>query len=116
MLIVMDGNVTGEQIETVKARIGDMGLDAHLSKGRHRVVIGIVGNDGPIDPQAFQDLPGVAQTIPVTTPYKQVSREWAAEDTRIQLGNGTIIGGGTVCVMAGPCAVESSEQLMETAE
>lgn len=116
MLIVMNHNATAEQIEGVKAQIVEIGFQPRPIPGELRVAIGIVGNDGPVDPAPFQDLPGVAQCIAVSSPYKQVSREWHPDDTVITLPNGARIGGGEVCVMAGPCSVESREQLLETAE
>lgn len=116
MLIVMLSQATAEQIDAVKEQIAELGFEARPIPGEQRVAIGIVGNDGPVDAAPFEDLPGVAQVIHVASPYKQVSREWHPQDTVITLANGTRIGGGAVCVMAGPCAVESREQLLETAE
>lgn len=116
MLIVMNHNATPDEIEAVKAQIVEIGFQPRPIPGELRVAIGIVGNDGPVDPAPFQDLPGVAQCIPVSSPYKQVSREWHPDDTVITLPNGAKIGGGAICVMAGPCSVESREQLLETAE
>jgi 3-deoxy-7-phosphoheptulonate synthase len=116
MLIVMNQNASAEQIEAVKAQIVEIGFQPRPMPSEHRMAIGIVGNEGAIDPAPFQDLPGVASCIPVTSAYKQVSREWKGQDTVITLPNGTRIGGGALAVMAGPCSVESREQLLETAE
>ena len=116
MLIVMQHQATPEQIEAVKAQITEIGFEPRPIPGEQRMAIGIVGNDGPVDPAPFQDLPGVQQVIHVSAPYKQVSREWHPADTVVTLPNGTTIGGGKICVMAGPCSVESREQLLETAE
>jgi len=116
MLIVMNHNATSDEIDAVKAQIVECGFEARPIPGEQRVAIGIVGNDGPVDAAPFQDLPGVAQVIHVASPYKQVSREWHPQDTIIRLPNGSRIGGGHVTIMAGPCAVESREQLLETAE
>ena len=84
--------------------------------GRQRTAIGLVGNDGRVDKARLVGLPGVLEIIPVSRPYKQVSREWREDDTVVPLANGTIIGGREVAVMAGPCSVESEWQIMEAAE
>jgi 3-deoxy-7-phosphoheptulonate synthase len=116
VLIVMHPQATPAQIEAIESRIAAIGLTAQRIPSAHRMAIGVLGNEGPLEPAQFEDLPGVAEAIPVTSPYKQVSREWQADDTVIALPNGTVVGGGAVCVMAGPCGVESREQLFETAE
>ncbi|HEY9724701.1 MAG TPA: 3-deoxy-7-phosphoheptulonate synthase [Oscillatoriaceae cyanobacterium] len=115
MLILMHPHVEPAQIEAVCARIASLGLEARPMPSAHRMAIGILGNQGPLDPAPFIDMAGVADAIAVTAPYKLVSREFQSEDTRIRLFNGTVIGEG-VCMMAGPCGVESREQLFETAE
>ncbi|MDH3735343.1 MAG: 3-deoxy-7-phosphoheptulonate synthase, partial [Gemmatimonadota bacterium] len=76
---------------------------------------GLVGNDGRVDEGRLVGLGGVLRVIHVSQPYKQVSREWSPEDTVIELDNGVRIGGSDVVVMAGPCAVESREQILTTA-
>ncbi|MFP5501088.1 MAG: 3-deoxy-7-phosphoheptulonate synthase [Candidatus Sericytochromatia bacterium] len=116
MLIVMQHDASESQIALVNARIAGLGLEARPIPSEHRLAIGVIGNQGPLDPAPFRDLPGVADAIPVTSPYKQVSREWHAEDTVITLANGQRIGGGGLCMIAGPCGVESREQLLTTAE
>ena len=77
--------------------------------------VGLIGNDGRVEPNLFLDLEGVLEVIPVSQPYKQVSREWREEDTVITLPNGTVIGGTEVALMAGPCSVESEEQIFTAA-
>jgi 3-deoxy-7-phosphoheptulonate synthase len=77
--------------------------------------VGLIGNDGGVDASRLQGLEGVLELIPVTHPYKQVSREWREEDTIVTLPNGTRIGGEEVVVMAGPCAVEGESQIIEIA-
>ena len=71
------------------------------------MAIGILRNPGPVDPALFVDLPGVQEAIPVSRPYKLVSREMQRQDTVIELAQGVKIGGGHFVVIAGPCAVES---------
>ena len=83
--------------------------------GKQRVAIGLVGNDGKVDSGRLIALEGVLEVIPVTQPYKQVSREWREEPTVIKLKNGTVIGGRDVVLMAGPCSVENEEQISSVA-
>lgn len=115
MLVVMAHNATPEQIDGVVATIRELGYDAAPIPGKQRTAVGLVGNDGKVDSSRLEALPGVLQVIHVSQPYKQVSREWREEPTVIELGNGTRIGSGEVVVMAGPCAVESEAQIMESA-
>jgi len=114
MLVVMDRQSTAAQVDSVVRRIEALGFRAHPIPGELRVAIGITGNAGPLDPGEFEALPGVLQAIPVTRPYKLVSREVKSEDTTIEVG-GHVIGGGTFTVIAGPCAVESESQCLQAA-
>lgn len=116
MLIVMEHEATPEQVEGVCAAVRRLGLKPKPMPGAERTAIGIVGNNGPIEPGRFHGLPGVRQAISISVPYKQVSREWHHDDTVITLENGTRIGGSEVVVMGGPCSVESKDQIMHTAE
>ncbi len=84
--------------------------------GKQRVAIGLIGNDGNVDATRLVALPGVLNVITVTQPYKQVSREWRDEPTLIRLENDTVIGGTDVVLMAGPCSVESEEQILGIAK
>jgi 3-deoxy-7-phosphoheptulonate synthase len=115
MLVVMAHNATAEQIDAVVSTIRAMGYEAAPIPGKQRTAVGLVGNDGKVESGRLEALPGVLQVIHVSQPYKQVSREWREEPTIITLGNGTRIGNGEVAVMAGPCAVESEAQIMESA-
>ncbi len=116
MLIVMDHEATEAQIEGVCAAVRRLGLQPKPMPGAARTAIGIVGNDGPVDPARFHGLPGVREAVSISAPYKQVSREWHPADTVVTLANGTRIGGPEVVVMGGPCSVESESQLMAAAE
>jgi 3-deoxy-7-phosphoheptulonate synthase len=115
MLIVMDKDATAPQIEAVAAKIEALGFTAQPIPGGERVAIGILRNPGPVDPALFVDMAGVNQAIPVSRPYKLVSREMKREDTVIQLP-GLELGRGRFVVMAGPCAVESETQALTIAE
>ncbi len=115
MLIVMDKSATDQEIAGVVAKIEAMGFTAQPMPGGQRVAIGILRNPGPVDPALFVDLPGVQEAIPVSRPYKLVSREMKREDTVVVLPGGVKIGGGNFAIMAGPCAVESETQALTIA-
>jgi 3-deoxy-7-phosphoheptulonate synthase len=115
MLIVMDKKATPEQIDQVVEIITSKGYTARPIPGGDRVSIGILNNKGPVDSGLFIGLPGVKDAIPVTKPYKLVSREIKSEDTLVQVGKVTI-GNGHLVIMAGPCAVESEKQALAIAE
>ncbi len=116
MLIVMQRHAASESVERVIGVVRDMGYEARPIPGRQRVAVGVIGNDGRLDPARLLCLPDVLEVIHVSQPYKQVSREWREEPTIIPLPNGVEVGGNAVVVMAGPCAVESPEQIFATAE
>jgi 3-deoxy-7-phosphoheptulonate synthase len=114
MLVVMDAHASGEQIEEVCEQVRRAGLTPHPIPGSLRTAIGITGNKAMIDSEQIELMPGVVKVIHVTKPYKLVGREFKPEDTIINL-NGLTIGGDELVVIAGPCAVESREQLLEIA-
>ncbi len=115
MLVVMKHNASDDDIDAVVEAIKDMGYDARPIPGGQRTAVGLIGNDGRVDTASLEGMAGVLECIPVTQPYKQVSREWKEEDTVIRLDNGTVIGGNEIVVMAGPCAVESEDQILTAA-
>src|SRR6266849_496505 len=106
MLIVMRAQASEEDVREVCARIESIGFRAHIMPGATRTAIGITGNPGALDPAEFEDLPGVAEAIRVSKPYKLVSREIKSEDTIVRV-HGVVVGGPGLVVIAGPCAVES---------
>jgi len=112
MLIVMDSVATAEDIRRVVEAVAAHGLQAHPIPGSQRTAIGITGNKGSVDAGAFENLPGVLEVIPVSAPYKLVSREAKRENTVVSVG-GVAIGGERVAVVGGPCAVETEEQALE---
>ncbi len=114
MIVVMRKDCTREQIRAIQERIESHGLQAHLSVGVERTVIGVMG-------QTFQELrnelgllPGVLEVVPISKPYKLSSREFKPEDTLVKVGD-AVIGGDELVVMAGPCAVENEEQVISSA-
>jgi 3-deoxy-7-phosphoheptulonate synthase len=115
MLVVMKHNAAPDEIERVVEVIKEMGYDARPIPGGQRTAVGLIGNDGRVDSARLEGLEGVLEVIPVTHPYKQVSREWKEEDTLVRLPNGTVVGGNDVVVMAGPCAVEGEAEILDIA-
>jgi 3-deoxy-7-phosphoheptulonate synthase len=115
----MQSHATEEQVRAVCQRIESLGLKAHPIPGAARTAIGITGNDGTMDLGVLESLPGVIECIPVSKPYKLVSRDAKEEDTvlRIPTPRGDVlVGGGNVAMIAGPCAVETEAQCMAIAE
>jgi 3-deoxy-7-phosphoheptulonate synthase len=115
MLVVMKHGATTAEIEAVVRVIHEMGYEAQPMPGAQRTAVGLVGNDGRVDGSRIEALPGVAQVIHVTQPYKQVSREWRPENTIVTIAPGVRVGGNDVVVIAGPCSVESEEQIVTAA-
>jgi 3-deoxy-7-phosphoheptulonate synthase len=115
MLVVMQHDATAKDVDRVVSIIKEMGYDARPMPGAQRTAVGLVGNDGRVDASRLEALPGVAQIIHVTQPYKQVSREWKAENTVVDLAPGVSVGGEAVVVIGGPCSVESEEQILSAA-
>ncbi len=114
MIIIMKKGASTQEVADVVARVEDLGFRTHLSQGEERTIIGVIGDERRLSASTFELLPGVDQCMPVLRPYKLASRDLRPEDTVIRL-NGVRIGGDEVVLMAGPCAVESREQLLETA-
>jgi 3-deoxy-7-phosphoheptulonate synthase len=114
MLVVMDKKATPSEIDAVVAAIESRGYTARPIPGGQRVAIGILHNHGHIEAGHFLGLAGVKEVIPVTRPYKLVSREFQPDDTVIQIG-GVSIGNGHLVVIAGPCAIESEQQALTIA-
>jgi 3-deoxy-7-phosphoheptulonate synthase len=138
MLIVMKPQASEEDIRRVCQKIESMGFRAHPMPGAQRTAVGITGNPGPLEPAEFESLLGVAEAIPVSKPYKLVSREVKGEDSVIRVGrgeqglsaggsagsrggkaatkSGITVGGQELAIIAGPCAIESREQAFAAAE
>jgi 3-deoxy-7-phosphoheptulonate synthase len=119
MLVVMQSHATEDQIRQVCERIESLGLKAHPIPGSLRTAIGITGNSGAVDLGILESLPGVIECIPVSKPYKLVSRDVKEEDTvvRIPTPSGDVLaGGGHIALVAGPCAVETEEQCLAIAQ
>jgi 3-deoxy-7-phosphoheptulonate synthase len=112
----MENHATQEQIDRVVKTIEEMGYSARPMPGETRTTVGLVGNDGRVDGSRVEALPGVAEVIHVSKPYKQVSREWRNENTVVTIAPGVSFGGSGIVVIAGPCSVESEEQIVTSAQ
>jgi 3-deoxy-7-phosphoheptulonate synthase len=114
MLLVMEKNATEEQVNAVIDRIKELGYTPRPIPGGERISIGILYNKGPVEGSLFLGMPGVKEAIPVTRPYKLVSREFKPESTVISVGD-IEVGDGHMTIIAGPCAVESESQALTIA-
>lgn len=115
MFIVMNHEATREQIHAVYERVRSMGCEPHKITGSERIAIGVTGNKGVLDEEGFRSMSGVVDVVRITKPYKLVSREVKPENSVIRIKD-VEIGGKEIQIAAGPCAVESREQIMEVAE
>ena len=119
MLVVMQSHATEEQVRAVCQRVESLGLKAHPIPGSIRTAIGITGNEGAIDLGVLESLPGVVECIPVSKPYKLVSRDVKEEDSVLRIptpAGDVLVGGAKIAMVAGPCAVESEKQALAIAE
>ncbi|TAK28744.1 MAG: 3-deoxy-7-phosphoheptulonate synthase [Chloroflexota bacterium] len=114
MIVIMKSEAGTREIDAVLQRLNEMGLSGHLSRGVERTIIGVVGQTFPELKEMLNALEYVEDVVPISKPFKLASREFQPEDTIIQVGN-VRIGGPEIVVMAGPCAIESEDQLMDTA-
>lgn len=114
MIVVMSHRANDGEIEAVLARLEKIGFQIHLSRGVERTIIGAIGDRNILGDISLESMPGVEKVVPILQPYKLASRAFQEENTVIRVG-GLEIGGGNIHVMAGPCAVESREQLMQAA-
>src|SRR5947208_12731929 len=110
----MTAHATETDIDRVRQKIESLGFRAHIMPGAQKTAIGITGNPGPVDPAEFEDLPGVAEAIRVTKPYKLVSRETKSENTVVRIKD-VSVGGRELAFCGGPCSVENREQILESA-
>jgi len=116
MIVAMQEHASEEQIQGVIERLVDMGFEVHRSTGARQTVLGAVGARHEFDIRNIEVLEGVGEVHRVSSPYKLVARSFRPEGTVIEFSNGVTIGGNLVVIMAGPCSVESREQIFEVAE
>lgn len=115
MIIVMSPKASEENLAKVQKKLLDSGLTYHMSQGESRTIVGVIGDKNIIAGLQMNSFDGVEKTVRITEKYKLVSREFHPADTVIDFGDGVKIGAGHMTVMAGPCAVESMDQLLEAA-
>ena len=116
MIIICEAKATETQIGAVQNKIKEAGLTIHRSDGVEHTILGVVGDRNRLDINAISMMPGVRDTVIVSTPYKLASREFHPEDSVVRVGEESQVGGLDIAVMAGPCAVESEEQIEACAE
>ncbi|CAG0945139.1 3-deoxy-7-phosphoheptulonate synthase [Anaerolineae bacterium] len=114
MIVIMRHDATAEQIDHIVMHVHGLGMKTHLSQGEERTIIGLIGDERPLDPEHLEAFNGVERVVRVLHPFKLASRDFHPADSIVKI-NGVSIGGPQVIVMAGPCSVESREQLMEIA-
>jgi 3-deoxy-7-phosphoheptulonate synthase len=115
MLIVMKVEATNDEIESILEIITELGYRGHPMPGSQRTAIGITGNQGAVDASRFENMPGVAEVVRVSKPYKLVTLDLRPEKTIVKIGDAEI-GGDQLAIIAGPCALESREQAFSIAE
>lgn len=114
MIVVMSHRASDSEIEAVLTRLEKIGFQIHLSRGVERTIIGAIGDRSTVGEISLEAMPGVEKVVPIIQPYKLASRTFQEHNTVVRVGN-LEIGGDTIHVMAGPCAVESRDQLMQAA-
>lgn len=114
MIVVMKHKATDKEIDGVIRHIEELGFHAHVSRGQERTVIGLIGDERPLEPNTLELWAGVERVVRILHPFKLASRDFTPDNTLVRV-NGATIGGKEIIVMAGPCSVESREQIMETA-
>jgi 3-deoxy-7-phosphoheptulonate synthase len=115
LIIVMQPNAQREDVDHVLERLAEIGAEAHVSEGSRRTVIGVIGDRVQVQQLPWEAFPGVERAVPVLKPFKFVSRDFQANDSIVEVG-ATSVGGGSFAAIAGPCAVETREQLFASAE
>src|SRR5690606_7706021 len=114
MIIVLKPDTTPAQVDHIIQRVGELGLTPHVSRGTERTIIGVIGDEDKLRVEPLLAIPGVEQAIPVLKPFKLASRERHREESIIDV-NGVKVGRGHLMMIAGPCAIESEEILVEIA-
>lgn len=117
MIIVMKQGASAAQSEAVIKRIKELGYEPHVIRGQRREVIGAVGDErGKMVLQSLESMSGVDKVVPILRPYKLASREVSPQASLVEIATGVVVGGAELIVMAGPCSVESEEQIVYTAK
>jgi 3-deoxy-7-phosphoheptulonate synthase len=115
MIVIMRMGASPEEIQSVVDRVNDLGFRTHLSEGEERTIIGVIGDERPVDKDSLAHMQGVERIVPILRPFKLASRDFQPHDSLIEI-SGHTVGGKQLTIIAGPCAVESREQILETAQ
>jgi len=115
MIVAMQANATDEQIQIVVERMVEIGFNVHRTTGAVQTILAGVGTPGQFDHKDFELYAGVAEVVRISSPYKLAGRGFRPEGTIVRFPNGVEVGGNEVVVMAGPCSVESREQIFTSA-
>ena len=115
MIIITRPDITDDELDHLRERIEAAGLHTHLSRGEHRTIVGCIGDEAKLMELPLRSIPGVESVMPVLKPYKLASREFAVNRTVVRVGQDAIIGGKELTIIAGPCSVENSTMLNDTA-
>ena len=124
MIVIMRMGASAEEIQSVVDRVSSLGFRTHMSQGEERTIIGVIGDERPVDKDSLARMQGVERIVPILRPYKLASRDFQPHDTLIEINplaktgdyHGCTVGGNRLTIIAGPCAVESREQILETAQ
>jgi 3-deoxy-7-phosphoheptulonate synthase len=114
MIIVLKAGSTQSDVDHISEKLNEKGLKVHISQGEERTIIGAIGDERILREAALAAYPAVEKILPILKPFKLASRDFHKEDTRITIGD-TVVGSNEVCVMAGPCSVETEKGLMKVA-
>ncbi len=116
MIIVLKKTATPQELEHICQKVRELGLTPQVSRGVERTVIGVIGDEEKLHVQPLEVFPGVESVMAILKPYKLASRDYKAENTEFDMGNGVKVGGRKIVVMAGPCAVENYDMLLGIAK
>jgi 3-deoxy-7-phosphoheptulonate synthase len=116
MIIVLKKTATPQELEHICQKVRELGLTPNVSRGTERTVIGVIGDEEKLHVQPLEVFPGVESVMSILKPYKLASRDYKAENTEFDMGNGVKVGGKKIVVMAGPCAVENYDMLLDIAK
>ena len=116
MIIVLKKTATPQELEHICQKVRELGLTPQVSRGIERTVIGVIGDEEKLHVQPLEVFPGVESVMAILKPYKLASRDYRIENTEFEMGNGVKVGGKKIVVMAGPCAVENYDMLLDLAK
>jgi len=116
MIIVLKKTATPQELEHICQKVRELGLTPQVSRGIERTVIGVIGDEEKLQVQPLEVFPGVESVMAILRPYKLASRDYKAENTEFDMGNGVKVGGKKIVVMAGPCSVENYDMLLSVAK